>query len=74
MATAGTGDVLSGMVAALLAHGLSAIDAAAIAAHVHGRCGSTGKALGLIAGDLIDLIGPTLESIMSGERSARTLR
>ena len=36
LATAGTGDVLSGLVGALLAGGLEAIDAAAAGAYVHG--------------------------------------
>lgn len=37
MATAGTGDVLTGVTAALLAQGMPAIDAARLAAWVHGR-------------------------------------
>lgn len=37
LATAGTGDVLSGLAGALLARGLSARDAASVAAHLHGR-------------------------------------
>ncbi len=37
LATAGTGDVLAGMVAAQLAHGLSAFDAACQAVHTHGN-------------------------------------
>lgn len=36
LATAGTGDVLAGLVAARLAHGLSAIEAAADAVYTHG--------------------------------------
>ena len=39
MATGGSGDVLTGLTAALLAQGLSAFDAAALAAHLHGRAG-----------------------------------
>ncbi|HZQ57353.1 MAG TPA: NAD(P)H-hydrate dehydratase [Acidimicrobiales bacterium] len=55
LATAGTGDVLSGMIGAFLARGLDALDAAALAAHVHGRAAALG-ADGLVAGDLPDLI------------------
>ncbi len=38
LATAGTGDVLAGMVAARMARGLSAWDAAVAAVHHHGAC------------------------------------
>ncbi|HEX2074093.1 MAG TPA: NAD(P)H-hydrate dehydratase [Geodermatophilus sp.] len=54
LATAGTGDVLSGIAGALLATGLPAVEAAAVAAHVHGRTGQLAAARGpLIAGDLV---------------------
>ena len=39
LATAGTGDVLAGGCGALLAQGLSARDAGAVGAHLHGRAG-----------------------------------
>jgi hydroxyethylthiazole kinase-like uncharacterized protein yjeF len=39
MATAGTGDVLAGMIGALLAQGLSPLQAGSLAAYVHGRAG-----------------------------------
>lgn len=39
LATAGTGDVLAGMVGALLAQGLEPLEAGALAAHLHGRAG-----------------------------------
>ncbi len=57
MATAGTGDVLTGMIAGLIAQGMSPIDAARIGVFLHGRCGDLAAAKrgerGLIAGDLI---------------------
>lgn len=56
LATAGTGDVLSGVIAALLAQGLSALDAAAAGAHVHGVAGSLGPERGTIASDVIDAL------------------
>jgi NAD(P)H-hydrate epimerase len=60
LATGGTGDVLTGMIVALLAQGLSAWDAACSATYLHGLAGdlaahSRGQA-GMIAGDVIDQI------------------
>jgi NAD(P)H-hydrate epimerase len=58
MATAGTGDVLTGVVAALLAQGLSAFDAARLAAWVHGRAGNAAAhdlgQVSMTARDLLD--------------------
>src|SRR5690349_18847171 len=54
LATAGTGDVLSGIIGALLATGLPAVEAAAAGAHLHGRTGQLAAERGpLISGDLI---------------------
>lgn len=53
LATAGTGDVLTGVVAALLAQGVPALEAAASAAHLHGRAGALALPRGLVAGDLV---------------------
>jgi hydroxyethylthiazole kinase-like uncharacterized protein yjeF len=39
LATAGTGDVLTGLIAALLAAGLGGLDAASVGAYVHGLAG-----------------------------------
>ena len=39
LATAGTGDVLSGITGAFLAQGLAPLEAGALAAYVHGRAG-----------------------------------
>jgi len=60
LATAGTGDVLSGLIGALLARGVAPLEAAALAAHVHGRAGARGRREGLVAGDLPDLIAGVL--------------
>ena len=58
MATAGSGDVLTGLIAALLAQGLGAWDAARLGVYLHGLAGDLGaEDMGthsLVAGDLID--------------------
>jgi ADP-dependent NAD(P)H-hydrate dehydratase / NAD(P)H-hydrate epimerase len=41
LATAGSGDVLSGLIAATIARGHEPFEAAALAAHLHGRAGGT---------------------------------
>ncbi|MCW2742367.1 MAG: carbohydrate kinase, YjeF related protein, partial [Blastococcus sp.] len=54
LATAGTGDVLAGIIGALLATGLDAAVAAAAGAHLHGRTGQLAAERGpLLAGDLV---------------------
>jgi NAD(P)H-hydrate epimerase len=68
LATAGTGDVLSGIVAAFLAAGLDPLPAAAAAAHVHGRAGSLGWPRGLVAGDLVDLLPAVFPSASPDRR------
>jgi ADP-dependent NAD(P)H-hydrate dehydratase / NAD(P)H-hydrate epimerase len=64
LSTGGTGDVLSGVIGALVARGLEAPLAAAIGAHVHGRAAALAPGV-LVAGDLPALIaeelGPTLQ-------------
>ncbi|MGO8873651.1 MAG: NAD(P)H-hydrate dehydratase [Acidimicrobiales bacterium] len=60
LATAGTGDVLSGVIAALVSRGVPPHEAAALAAHVHGRAGAAGRPQGLVAGDLPDLVSDVL--------------
>ena len=62
LATAGTGDVLTGLIAALLARGVPALDAAGLAAHIHGRAAALGPSWGLVAGDLPLLLSRWLSS------------
>jgi ADP-dependent NAD(P)H-hydrate dehydratase / NAD(P)H-hydrate epimerase len=66
LATAGTGDVLSGVIAALMARGLPPHEAAALGAHVHGRAAQLGPSEGLVAGDLTDLVARWLSEIRRG--------
>jgi hydroxyethylthiazole kinase-like uncharacterized protein yjeF len=60
LATAGTGDVLSGIIGAFCAQGLPALEAAALGAHVHGRAAALGRPEGLVAGDLPALVSAVL--------------
>jgi NAD(P)H-hydrate epimerase len=61
LATAGTGDVLAGVIGAYLAQGLDGLQAGAAAAFVHGRAGHLGWRHGLVAGDLLDLLPAVLD-------------
>jgi NAD(P)H-hydrate epimerase len=60
LATAGTGDVLSGIVGAFVARGAGAFEAAAAGAWVHGRAADRAGHTGMIAGDLIAAIPAAL--------------
>ena len=67
LATAGTGDVLSGIIGAFLARGVSPLEAAATAAHVHGRLATAPglkelPSTGVVAGDL----SARLVSVLAG--------
>jgi NAD(P)H-hydrate repair Nnr-like enzyme with NAD(P)H-hydrate dehydratase domain len=57
MATAGSGDVLSGIIGSLLAQGMSGIHAAACGVFIHGMAGDMAKEKlgerGMIAGDMV---------------------
>ncbi|HYT39402.1 MAG TPA: ADP/ATP-dependent (S)-NAD(P)H-hydrate dehydratase, partial [Acidimicrobiia bacterium] len=63
LATAGTGDVLSGVVGALAALGLPAFRAAAAGAWLHGRAADIAGHAGLVAGDLIDALPTVLAGL-----------
>jgi len=60
MATGGSGDVLTGIITALLAAGVPPLDAARLGAHVHGCAGDLAvqdkTEISLKAGDLIDYL------------------
>jgi len=60
LATAGTGDVLSGVIGALVARGVAPLEAAALGAHIHGRAGALGRGSGLLASDLPELVARVL--------------
>jgi hydroxyethylthiazole kinase-like uncharacterized protein yjeF len=63
LATAGTGDVLSGIIATLLAQGLSPVNAARAGAYWHGLAGQRAaekRRIGVIASDVADALGEAL--------------
>jgi NAD(P)H-hydrate epimerase len=66
MATAGSGDVLTGMITGLLAQGYSPTEAAKIGVYIHGLAGDlateNGSQESLIASDIIDNIGKAFMS------------
>lgn len=63
LATAGTGDVLTGVIAALLAQGLSTFDAGIAGAYLHGLAGDLCGDRGTIAGDVAGAIPAALEQL-----------
>jgi ADP-dependent NAD(P)H-hydrate dehydratase / NAD(P)H-hydrate epimerase len=72
LATAGTGDVLSGILGALLARGVAPFEAAAAGAYLHGRAadfslhgraGDVAGHAGLVAGDLIEALPAVLSAL-----------
>lgn len=65
LATAGTGDVLAGIIGGLLAMGVEPFSAAAAGAHVHGRAGAVGSGRGLVASDLVARLPLVLDLILS---------
>ncbi|HEY3343109.1 MAG TPA: NAD(P)H-hydrate dehydratase, partial [Anaerolineae bacterium] len=69
LAVAGTGDVLTGCIAGMLAQGLTSEDAAICGAYLHARAGERwreqhGEA-GLLAGDLLSLLPEVLSMLRS---------
>ena len=64
LATAGTGDVLTGTIAALLAQGMPALAAAASAAFLHGRAGALAWPRGLVASDVVRHLPAALAELL----------
>ena len=69
MATAGTGDVLTGVIAALCGQGLDNFDAAVLGVYVHGLAGDLAAQekgqMSLIATDVIDYLPKAFKNISS---------
>lgn len=72
MATGGTGDVLTGLIAALVAQGLSGFDAARLGVHLHGLAGDLAarelSQPGLIASDLPRFLPMAWKAFEAGQR------
>ncbi|MGB8859573.1 MAG: NAD(P)H-hydrate dehydratase [Ilumatobacteraceae bacterium] len=66
LATAGTGDVLSGIIGALLAAGAPAFHAAAAGAWLHGKAAALAPARGMVAGDIADHLPAVLLGLEPG--------
>jgi ADP-dependent NAD(P)H-hydrate dehydratase / NAD(P)H-hydrate epimerase len=69
LATAGSGDVLAGIIAGLLAQGYSPLTAACDGVWLHGAAGAKGGQ-GLIASDLPDLLPPLLKNMGADPKNA----
>ena len=69
MATAGSGDVLTGMIAAFMGQGLGAFEAAKFAVYLHGLAGDMAAEektqISLIASDIIDKIPNAIKASKS---------
>lgn len=72
MATGGSGDVLTGLIAGLIAQGLDALDATVLAVYLHGLAGDLAAGrlgeIALAAGDLIEILPAAFAALKrSGE-------
>lgn len=72
MATAGAGDVLTGVIASLIGQKVSPLDAAVLGAYLHGRGGDLAReaicpgAAGLLATDIIEYVPRALAAHIAG--------
>jgi NAD(P)H-hydrate epimerase len=77
LATAGTGDVLTGVIATLLSQGLTPVDAARVGAYWHGLAGrhaAAARRVGVIAGDVAESLGPALPNAPERRPGSRLTR
>jgi ADP-dependent NAD(P)H-hydrate dehydratase / NAD(P)H-hydrate epimerase len=64
LATAGSGDVLSGIIVALLGQGLAPYDAAMLGGYLHGAAGQlSGRTAGLLASEIADYVVPVWQQL-----------
>jgi NAD(P)H-hydrate epimerase len=75
LATAGTGDVLSGVIAAFLAGGAAPLDAARAGVYIHGLAADLATATygdrGMLAGDLLDLLPRAIHRVLHDPHGAQ---
>lgn len=78
MATGGAGDVLTGVIAALLGQGLSPFEAAQLGAYAHGIAGNIARdqngTIGMIAGDIVDSLPDAFDLLVSNGQEDVELR
>lgn len=72
LATAGSGDVLAGLIAALIAQGMPSFEAAAASAWIHGKAGES-FGPGLSADDLPDILQRVFNSLAPSSLKAKPL-
>ena len=78
MATAGSGDVLTGLLASLLSQGLSCQNAALLGVYLHGLAGELAAkkrktSFGMMASDLIDHFAEAF-AILENEENEKNLK
>ena len=66
LATAGSGDVLAGFIAGLIAQGMESFEAACAAAWIHGE-GGAAHGPGLIAEDLPEMLPVVLAALLEDD-------
>jgi ADP-dependent NAD(P)H-hydrate dehydratase / NAD(P)H-hydrate epimerase len=75
LASGGSGDVLTGLLAALLAQGLDAYDAACLGTHLHGRAADLLIAqrggVAIAAGDLVETLGAAFTELAADPSEER---
>ncbi|GJM31342.1 MAG: bifunctional NAD(P)H-hydrate repair enzyme [Saprospiraceae bacterium] len=76
MATAGSGDVLTGIISALLAQSYSALEAALLGVYIHGLAGDHAAEVSeqesLIASDIVDQLGAAFRDLKSDLTNQKT--
>ena len=68
LATAGSGDVLAGVIGACIARGLDPFLAAAAGVHIHGLAGSSCASEGVIARDVVSVLGEIMSKLVNDVR------
>jgi NAD(P)H-hydrate epimerase len=69
LASGGTGDVLSGVIAGLLSHGLSPFDAGGAGVFLHGLAGDLGPSVGEVAGAVCERIPDAWSVVLAPEEA-----